>query len=260
MNYPWITEAKTHIGTKEIPGSNHNSKILGWLKSLKAWWMDDETPWCFKGDTEILTEAGWKKFTDIKDDEVVYQVDDSCNLSLTRIIKRIEKDYDGDMFDIDHRSVKISCDVGHRWWGSFGRNSENYELKSLEDISSDGVFIPPVFSSTKGLGLTTDQLWLLAGFISDGKIRYSDAKQYQTDKKPLNIEFEVSKPRKVATLQHLNPKHVYTQAKAYGPLTVTPLTVFTFSYPEWFDNCFKSYKVLSDNFINSLSKEEAFLR
>lgn len=42
----WLAEAKKHIGTKEVPGSQHNSKILGWLRALKAWWSDDETPWC----------------------------------------------------------------------------------------------------------------------------------------------------------------------------------------------------------------------
>jgi uncharacterized protein (TIGR02594 family) len=46
MDYPWIVEAKKHIGLKEIPGPKHNSVILGWLKSLKAWWSEDETPWC----------------------------------------------------------------------------------------------------------------------------------------------------------------------------------------------------------------------
>tara|TARA_R110000868_G_C10960758_1_gene768469 strand:+ start:2148 stop:2630 length:483 start_codon:yes stop_codon:yes gene_type:complete len=42
----WLAEAKKHIGTKEVPGRQHNSKILGWLRSLKAWWSEDETPWC----------------------------------------------------------------------------------------------------------------------------------------------------------------------------------------------------------------------
>jgi len=46
MDYPWIKIAKSHIGLKEIPGKEHNPVILTWLKKLKAWWMDDETPWC----------------------------------------------------------------------------------------------------------------------------------------------------------------------------------------------------------------------
>lgn len=51
MFYPtpmplWMTEAFKHVGLREIPGKNHNSTILKWLVSLKAWWREDETPWC----------------------------------------------------------------------------------------------------------------------------------------------------------------------------------------------------------------------
>jgi uncharacterized protein (TIGR02594 family) len=46
MEYPWIVEAKKHIGLREIPGVKHNSTIIDWLKKLKAYWLEDETPWC----------------------------------------------------------------------------------------------------------------------------------------------------------------------------------------------------------------------
>ena len=46
LPYPWIKEAIKHIGLKEIPGPKHNLVILGWLSELKAWWKEDETPWC----------------------------------------------------------------------------------------------------------------------------------------------------------------------------------------------------------------------
>lgn len=42
----WIAEARKHIGVKEIPGPKSNSVIQGWLRSLKAWWTSEETPWC----------------------------------------------------------------------------------------------------------------------------------------------------------------------------------------------------------------------
>lgn len=47
MNLPWIIEAIKHNNVvKEIPGPRHNLVILNWLKNLKAWWSEDETPWC----------------------------------------------------------------------------------------------------------------------------------------------------------------------------------------------------------------------
>lgn len=46
MSYKWIEEAQRNIGVKEIKGPRHNIIILRWLDKLKAWWHDDETPWC----------------------------------------------------------------------------------------------------------------------------------------------------------------------------------------------------------------------
>lgn len=46
MTYAWIDEAKRNIGVTEIKGMKHSSIILGWLDKLRAWWHDDETPWC----------------------------------------------------------------------------------------------------------------------------------------------------------------------------------------------------------------------
>jgi uncharacterized protein (TIGR02594 family) len=42
----WLAHASTHIGLREIPGPKHNPTIVKWLVKLKAWWMEDETPWC----------------------------------------------------------------------------------------------------------------------------------------------------------------------------------------------------------------------
>ena len=43
---PWIAEARKLIGTAEIPGDKHNPLILSWLARMKAWWRNDEEPWC----------------------------------------------------------------------------------------------------------------------------------------------------------------------------------------------------------------------
>lgn len=42
----WLLEAEKNLGIREIKGPQHNSKIQGWLRDLKAWWSEDETPWC----------------------------------------------------------------------------------------------------------------------------------------------------------------------------------------------------------------------
>lgn len=51
--------ARKQIGTREIPGSKHNSKIVGWFKAVgHAWVKDDETAWCAAFVGAMLKEAG----------------------------------------------------------------------------------------------------------------------------------------------------------------------------------------------------------
>lgn len=54
----WMDDAFRHRGMREIPGKAHNPIIIKWLKSLKAWWSEDETPWCGTFVAHSLREAG----------------------------------------------------------------------------------------------------------------------------------------------------------------------------------------------------------
>lgn len=56
----WLVEARKYIGLTEVPGSKHNNVILGWLAQLKAWWRDDETPWCGTFVAHCMREAGFE--------------------------------------------------------------------------------------------------------------------------------------------------------------------------------------------------------
>lgn len=42
----WLAVARKYLGTTEIPGKETTPQIARWLRELKAWWSDDETPWC----------------------------------------------------------------------------------------------------------------------------------------------------------------------------------------------------------------------
>ena len=54
----WLKTAKKFNGLSEVPGPRHNSMILGWLESLRAWWRDDETPWCGVFVAYCMKESG----------------------------------------------------------------------------------------------------------------------------------------------------------------------------------------------------------
>ena len=56
---PWIQIARAYLGVAEIPGVKTSSVIAVWLRKLKAWWADDETPWCGTFVAYCLSEAGF---------------------------------------------------------------------------------------------------------------------------------------------------------------------------------------------------------
>lgn len=50
--------ARSYIGTAEIPGKQHSPTIVRWLKELRGWWSDDETPWCGTFCGAVMRESG----------------------------------------------------------------------------------------------------------------------------------------------------------------------------------------------------------
>lgn len=55
----WLVEARKHLGLKEVPGPQHNPTILGWVKALGGWFVDDETPWCGTFAAHCMVRAGY---------------------------------------------------------------------------------------------------------------------------------------------------------------------------------------------------------
>jgi uncharacterized protein (TIGR02594 family) len=47
-----------HVGLAETPGKESTPQIQRWLIELKAWWRDDETPWCGVFVAACMRESG----------------------------------------------------------------------------------------------------------------------------------------------------------------------------------------------------------
>lgn len=59
----WLTEARQHLGVREVPGKLHNPKIMGWIQEVGAKALgipvnDDETPWCGTFMAMLMRRAG----------------------------------------------------------------------------------------------------------------------------------------------------------------------------------------------------------
>lgn len=55
----WLVVARKYIGLAEIPGKEHAPQIIQWLAKLKAWWREDETPWCGTFVAACFQETGY---------------------------------------------------------------------------------------------------------------------------------------------------------------------------------------------------------
>lgn len=97
----WIAEARKHIGLAEIPGkSTHNKTLLQWLQNMgkystesRAWWAEDETPWCGLFVGHILGASGrfviknWFRASAWNDPEVMTRLSKpayGCIVTFTR--------------------------------------------------------------------------------------------------------------------------------------------------------------------------------
>ena len=54
----WLSAARRYVGVAEIPGKATAPTIARWLRELRAWWTDDETPWCGVAVAAWMREAG----------------------------------------------------------------------------------------------------------------------------------------------------------------------------------------------------------
>lgn len=258
INYDVLQMAASQIGTLEWKrGSNPKVEEYlahGFSKSNKKTSLTDSVPWCLSGEIEILTDHGFKRFDECDKSELVAQVDPTTlQIDFVKPRTWIKKDYKGKLYQINHRNLSVRCDSGHQWFGRFN-NSKNVSKKTLDDVNYM-LSIPRPSGKSEGTDLTNKTLFLFAAFLSDGSIRQNKGKNTKK-----YIVLEVSKQRKIDALRSLGPQHEYTQKKVYGNSRV-PLTVFTFVYPDEFDHWQDDYKILSRNFIMSLSQKsaEAFL-
>lgn len=178
---PWIEVARGYIGEREIPGKQHNPKIINMLTALKAWWKEDETPWCFTGDVEILTRDGFVRFDQLKEQAeasvamISYGTDPHNYIQYCKDYEYIEKDYDGEI--IKDTANGFKCDPRHRIWGNHIKISNSKKrVLSLTPIEEIGkyVTVPTVRSRSWYPGFDKDKLIISAAAAASDVIIYID--------------------------------------------------------------------------------------
>lgn len=241
----WIRVARNYIGVKEIPGKRNNPIIVRWLINLKAWWREDETPWCLTGDTEVLTNEGFIRLDKIKEinPSKVAQLNPNTNqIEYVDKYGYIEKDYEGKVYDVKSGKLDFTCDPKHKLYGSFS-SSNKYQLREVSSLTKYGVNIPNISSSSNKEIYSDTQIKLLAVFLSDGYIKGNQ------------LRVHVSKQRKIDILRTLPVLKELKETKVYG-ISKDICINFIFD-KDLLPDVFEEYKILTWEFISNISQRQA---
>ena len=131
----WLTEARKHIGLKEIKGDKHHPEIVQFWKDIKRSGIkDDETPWCAAFVGAMLERVGVKstRFESAKSyldwGQVLTQPVVGCIVIFTReggghVGFVVGRDTKGNLLvlggnqgdEVNIRSFPVSRVTGYRW-------------------------------------------------------------------------------------------------------------------------------------------------
>ena len=86
---------------------------LGWPRGILLY----GPPGCFDEKTEILTKQGWKKHTELADDEVIATLNPATGeLEYHAIERKIQYHYEGKMYHLESTQVSMMVTPDHNLW------------------------------------------------------------------------------------------------------------------------------------------------
>lgn len=239
--------------THEIPdGTNWGDGVTKYLEGIGP------APWCFTGETEILTqEHGWVRFMDLTPEHgAVAQVHDDQSLDFAWPVAYIQKDYEGELYQgTQSKGPNFTCDSEHRFFGQNGARSDApFVFRPIREITQNFA-IPGASAVGVDADISDDELDFLGAFLADGYVKRPDAGQGRD-----HIKFNVSRPRKIRLLEQgfggIRPAS-QGQAKTVESNSTLLKTRFRYEIPENFARWFTNYKRLDPAWLTSLSARQA---
>jgi hypothetical protein len=146
---------------------------------------------CVTGDTEILTENGFVKFTDLKEGDMVAQFDENRNISYSLPNAIIKRMYEGDIYDISNNYTRQLVTDKHRVLiGNEFVEARNVKIGDVKNIPTNGHL------NNVDYEISDEMLRFIVWLVCDVCIVLD--KRYQ-DKK-MRFQFKLSKERKIEAL------------------------------------------------------------
>jgi len=175
MGRPGDIYEMTHIGYK----AQRDESIRIFSKVEVPLYMISGNHDCLSPDTECLTNHGWKVYTDIKKDDLIYSYDTEKNIGTWDHIKEvIVKNYKGDLFSIEgsynfmgtptHRVLhRRPCPSNIK---NGGNGFSDWTYKEASKIRGEFQVGVAAFSNNEEYPISDDMLRLVAWLQTDGSI------------------------------------------------------------------------------------------
>jgi phage recombination protein Bet len=144
---------------------------------------------CFDEETEVLTEVGFKKFSEVKNEKIAQVTNNGLEFVDA---KPFSQEYDGEMISLFSDDLNFCVTPNHDMITTSGR----IEAGTMYDLcrARPSFYIPRIVPEqvTGGIEMTDEQLQLAAAYLCDGE---------NTSAKTFRIK--VSRPAKVDRLTNL---------------------------------------------------------
>jgi DNA replicative helicase MCM subunit Mcm2 (Cdc46/Mcm family) len=95
---------------------------------------------CYDELTEILTNNGWKPFTDVEKDDLVASLSKEGELVFVKPTRYVDAEYDGEMYYIEGRQVSLAVTPNHNMYVSLHKRADEwqpYRLQRMDSIPID---------------------------------------------------------------------------------------------------------------------------
>ena len=178
------------------------SVLTNILPSLKSKIMSRDgkvvvRPDCYDDKTEILTNSGWKFFSQLTDSDYVAQVLDDGSREFVKPVKIVDQHYKGEMCHFTDSKGKVDLLVtpNHRMVLLYNGKEKIIEASKLKDTGNSNQKMIRSASSPSGVDRLSNIDRIRIAFQADGS--------FQTNCNSNKIRFSFSKQRKIDRLKQL---------------------------------------------------------
>jgi len=190
---------------KEYKIMRYNEVRQELVKKFPELNMENNISWlhCLDSDTEILTESGWRGYTEITEEDVVINMNlESGKLQKQPINKIIKRDFSGDIICCKNSRLDFCVSDKHRLvvknGGECSEANKKWRIERAVDVFNSNnkwLYVPTCGVLDSKRSYDIEKLKLCIAAICDGYIHH---KNYSG-----NLVFHVNKSRKKTELERL---------------------------------------------------------